>query len=72
MSQTLAQNVIEIHKTSTATGGGTGNLGHISNNNSHTDSSNTLTKQQSYDAKTTSKQNDNSKKDIKLETQEQR
>lgn len=74
VSQSLAQNVIEIHKTNTAAGGGgvvAANVGHMSNNNSNTDTSN---QQQSHDVKCATKQqqNDSNKKDCKVETQEQR
>ncbi|XP_065355129.1 TBC1 domain family member 22B [Calliphora vicina] len=74
VSQTLAQNVIEIHKTSTAAGGVfvAANVGHMSNNNSNTDTSN---QQQSHDVKCAAKQQQNdqsNKKECKVETQEQR
>lgn len=79
VSQTLAKNVIEIHKTTTASGGtishGSSNVGHMSNNNSNTDSSNTTTSPQSKDGKSTAKLSEPSKtnqNDIKKETHEPR
>lgn len=69
VSQTLAQNVIEIHKTVSASSGVVS--GHVSNNNSN---SNTSNQQQSYGDKTMtkSKQEYPNKKDCKLETKEHR
>ena len=80
VSQTLAKNVIEIHKTTTASGGTIpqgSNVGHMSNNNSNTDSSNTTkTSPTSNDGTTTAKLSEPSKtmqqNELKKETHEHR
>lgn len=69
VSQSLAQNVIEIHKTSTATTG-VGAAGHVSNNNTNTESVNQQHQQQ-YVTKQQQQENPN-RKDSRGETQEQR
>ncbi|KAI8129653.1 hypothetical protein FF38_13106 [Lucilia cuprina] len=83
VSQTLAQNVIEIHKTSASNASAVGhNAGHIMSNNNPMPPNQQQLQQQSYDGKCAANKqqplqqqqhNENpNKKECKMETQEQR